>query len=444
MEEDTDEVADALADEPVPFAPTAAVANAAPSRKTRSGLFHLPNYAAWFTADTATAIGVALRTLALSLIGYSVSGSTVAAGWIGSAAAIAQQLSAVFGGTFVDRHDRRILIMINAFVGLGCWGSVTALLLTHTLSFPLLLSIAVISSAVNGFLGPASDAMLRSIVNANEYPRARSVNEGRDATVNMAGSPVGSFLFSIRPWLPFLIVSIMYALAGVAASRIHSKNITVTSTTSSVHTFFHDFTQGWRWSLHRRMLLVVMVASAVLNFGVNGYQYGIQLHLMATHTPTVAIGFLDTGVFAAMLVGSCIGGKISDHIAVGPVVCAGFVVVCVATIPLICTDNYWVVLVSTSLMCVPFPIINALMMGFIFAKTPHDMQGRVAVTLTVPAQVLSMFCGATAGSLLPTVGYHMTMVVFFTAVALSMVVVLCSRPLRSIPASSQWESAILE
>ena len=69
----------------------------APVRESR--LWDIPGYVPWFTADSATAIGVALRYLAVSLIGYKLTGSTTAAGWLGSLAAIAQQAAAVFGGT---------------------------------------------------------------------------------------------------------------------------------------------------------------------------------------------------------------------------------------------------------------------------------------------------------------------------------------------------------
>lgn len=115
-------------------------------------------------------------------------------GLVGLAAAIAQQAAAVFGGTFADRHDRKTLIIVNATAGVICWGSVAALLMAGKLVFPVLLAIAVFESAVNGFLGPASDAMLKSIVDIRSYPKARSLNEGRDATINMAGSPVGGLL----------------------------------------------------------------------------------------------------------------------------------------------------------------------------------------------------------------------------------------------------------
>lgn len=105
------------------------------ARASDCRLWDIPGYLLWFTADSATAVGVALRYLAVSLIGFSLTGSTVAAGWLGSLAAIAQQATAIFGGTFADRHDRRILIIVNAVVGVVCWGSVAVLLMANRIVF---------------------------------------------------------------------------------------------------------------------------------------------------------------------------------------------------------------------------------------------------------------------------------------------------------------------
>lgn len=374
------------------------------------GLWWRPDYTAWFAADTATAIGVAVRSLAISLVGYAVSGSTVAAGWLGSASMIAQQVFGVFGGTYVDRHDRRTLIIVNAVVSMLCWGSVAGLLLTGGLRYSVLLAIAVVSSAVNGFLGSATDAMLKSIIDMRDYPKARSLNEGRDATVNMAGSPVGGFLYGVRPWLPFLITACMYAVAGVTAAGIresHKHDATVrpeagtaapdVSADGGSRSFFKDFREGWSWSLHR-----------------------------------------------TMLAGAFIANRMSDRLPAGPVVCVGFLFSCLAMVPLVCTSNYWVMLICNSLSALPFPIINAMMLGFVFAKTPDSMQGRITVTLTVPAQALSMFCGAAAGSLLPVCGFQRTILVFLIAMMVSAAIVVLYRPLRTIPRADAWDSVELQ
>ncbi len=41
--------------------------------KVHTGFWRKPGYIAWFTADTATAVGMAMHSLAISLIGYALS-----------------------------------------------------------------------------------------------------------------------------------------------------------------------------------------------------------------------------------------------------------------------------------------------------------------------------------------------------------------------------------
>lgn len=217
---------------------------------TAKSFWQSAGYVSWFTADTASAVGAALRALAISLLGYAVSGSTIAAGWLGTSSMIAQQVASVFGGTFVDRHDRKRLIVANAVVGVLAWGAIAVLLLCDALSFPVLLLIAVLASGINGFLGSATDAMLRSIIDIRYYPKARSLNEGRDATIAMAGSPIGGFLYSVAPWLPFLASACMYAVSGVAATGIHEHGadggrIGEPDGDAAKGGFCHDFLEGW-------------------------------------------------------------------------------------------------------------------------------------------------------------------------------------------------------
>lgn len=126
------------------------------------------------------------------------------------------------------------------------------------------------------------------------------------------------------------------------------------------------------FSLHRTMLVMTMIVSALLNFGINGVQYGIQLHLVSAGMNGAYIGFINTGIFCAMLAGAFIANRMSDRLPAGPVVCFGFLFSCLAMVPLVCTSNYWVMLICDSLSALPFPIINAMMLGFVSAKAGFD------------------------------------------------------------------------
>ena len=338
--------------------------------------------------------------------------------------------------------------MANAVVGVLAWGAIAMLLLCGALSFPVLLLIAVLASGINGFLGSATDAMLRSIIDVRCYPKARSLNEGRDATITMVGGPIGGFLYSVAPWLPFLVSACMYAVAGVAATGIHEHgadggHIRETGGDAAKGGFFHDFLEGWSWSLRRKTLVIVLIVAALVNFGVNGIQYAIQLHLVSCGTNATFIGFISGGISLMMLVGSLLAGRFSDKVPVGPTVCLAYLFICLCVLPMTLTDNYWVMMVANSLVGLPFPLINAMLLGFIFAKSPTSMQGRITVTLTVPAQVLSMFCSAVAGTLLPVLGFHGTVLVFLAVLVASAVLMICSRSIRSIPKAAQWEHTML-
>ncbi|MCI1936348.1 MAG: MFS transporter, partial [Bifidobacteriaceae bacterium] len=152
------------------------------------------SYVSWMTSDTAAAVGASLRGFAIPLVAFSVSHSLGAAGWLSTLSLILQQVCGLFGGTIVDRHHRKPLIIGNAVLQMLLWSVVSVLIMNGRLSFTFLATAVCVSACATGFLGEATNAALRSIISMQDYPKARSINEGRDATINMAGSPIGGVL----------------------------------------------------------------------------------------------------------------------------------------------------------------------------------------------------------------------------------------------------------
>lgn len=148
-----------------------------------------------------------LRDLADRLLAHP---SVVLAGWLATFSQIATHVSDVFGGTVVDRHNRKGLIIANAVFGTLLWGTVFVLIALHAIAFPIFAIVTVAASAVNGLLANATNAMLRTIIPTREYPKAQSLNQGRDSVVSIAGSPLGGVLYAVAPWLPFAVASLMY------------------------------------------------------------------------------------------------------------------------------------------------------------------------------------------------------------------------------------------
>ncbi|RSX58355.1 MFS transporter [Bifidobacterium samirii] len=439
----------------------------------RASLWRNGRYRAWFAADTASAVGAAMKGFAISLTAFALSGSLPAAGWLGTAAVIVSQVAQTVGGTLVDRHERRRLVIVNALCGVVLWGAAAALMTAGLITFPLFAAIALAASTVNGLLGNATDAMLRSLLPIEDYPRAQALNQGRDSVVALAGSPLGGMLYAVAAWMPFAAASLLYAVSGAAAIRMQRDDPRraglpdsrptascdrapsgapdsgtpdsgtptdeeAPAPTAARTSFLADFLDGWRWTLRRRTLMLMCVIVALLNFGVNGVLATIELQLVGDGVVPVRIGFVSTAIGGGMLAGAALAGLIADRVPVGRGLIVTSALCLAALAPMMATHAYPAILASTIALALPMPTMNALLVGFVFAKVPADMQGRVGSASDLLSMLPTLFCSAIVGSLLPAVGFRTTTGVFLAALACNLAIVLADRSVRRIPAADRW------
>ncbi len=417
-------------------------------QKRSASLWRTPGYPSWFTSDTASAIGAAMQGFGVSLVSYKISGSLIAAGWVPTLTSIVRQLANVLGGTIVDRHDRKNLVIGNCIIGVLLWGTTGILLLAGSLTFPVFLAIMLTSSLFTGCLGGATDAMLRSIIDSREYPKARSVNEGRDATITMIGNPVGGMLYSFGAWVPFIVSAILYMIAGISASQIRiSKKLTMKSAYSpegkhtgkeAIASFCTDFVDGWRFVLTSKIMLIFIITTALINFGMNGAQYSIELSLVGKGIDPVLLGLVGPATCIGLLAGSLFSGHCGDRMPAGLCICATGIISAFAYIPLCFTDSYYAIIFCSIIIGLPFPLYNAMVMGFVFSKTPDELQGRVKAVMSVGVQLLSMFSSSAAGYAVTHLGFNSTIRLFVMILFVAAAILLASKRVRRIPVSSLW------
>ena len=122
----------------------------------------------------------------------------------------------------------------------------------------------------------------------------------------------------------------------------------------------------------------------------------------------------------------------------------GFCIMSIAVFPMIFSQDYELVIVCVTLLGIPVPIINSLLLGYVFLLTPQNLQGRVTTTLTVPAQSLSSFSSAIAGTLIQVLSARFAFGIFLIVIVLATIMAFTSSHIRAIPQSSQWDKCILE
>ena len=119
-------------------------------------------------------------------------------------------------------------------------------------------------------------------------------------------------------------------------------------------------------------------------------------------------------------------------------VVAAFAVFSAAMVPLLFTDSYPVIVACMTVSSLLFPALNAGELGFIYGKTPDDMQGRMSAAFETSVGVPGALTPAMVGWLLQRFGWR-TMMALVVACALIALILACTSATRSIPRPEQWD-----
>ena len=422
---------------------------------TSKSLFALPNYPAWFGADTFLLAGSAVHWIVISVMAYQLSGSITVAGWFSTVRGIMSVVTQVTGGTFIDRHDHRTLILIQAGSCALIWLTMGLLFVAGRLTFALFMGLCLTSSAIFGFLGGTTNAALIRVVGPERYAQAESLNQGRDAAVNTAGSPLGAALFGLNQAFPFFASAICDAVAFTCAFFLRLPKIeqqsqpdATSSTTdqpaeSAQLSFFADLIDGWRWVLASKTIVSAVGIIGLCQFAVFALHQAVNLSLVQMGTDPLLISFSNVGMAAGTMLGSLISMRICDRVPVGRGVVAILALTAASYVPMAVWQNYPSIMISTFLASLPMPLFSALVSGFVFSKTPVDKQGRTRAAIMTTIMLFGSGSGALAGELIPRIGFGGFVWVMMALMGLSALLASANPRLRRLPASPEWPSVTL-
>lgn len=417
-------------------------------RYTRSmnkqSLFRIPNYAAWFCADTFLLAGSAVHWIVLSVMAYELSGSVTVAGWFTTARGVVSAVTQITGGTFIDRHDHRLLILSQAGICSLLWLVMGIQFVTGNLTFAWFAGLCLCSSAVFGFLGGTTNAALIRVVRPKRYAEAESVNQGRDAGVNTAGSPLGAALFGVSHAFPFFASALFDALAFVSALFLRLPKDDV-KPKDDVETapFWQDMLDGWRWVFSSRTIVSAVAIIGLAQFGLFAIHQAVNLNLVERGVEPLLISLANVGTAAGTMVGSVISARVCNRVSVGKGVVATMCLTAVAYVPMALFPVYGVIVASTLMASLPMPLFSALVNGFVFSKTPVNKQGRTRAAVMTAIMFIGSLSGALAGELLPRIGFT-GFVIAMCSLALAGAALAAANPrIRTIPASPHWDEVEL-
>ncbi|ATZ23880.1 MFS transporter [Streptomyces lavendulae] len=206
------------------------------------------------------------RTSAVSygLLLLQTTGSAAAAGLVASAALLPSLLVQLPAGVLVDRRDRRRL-MIGCDLGriLALVSVVLAVAGGHVW-LPHLAVVAFVEGSLTLVHQLAERGAVRNLVAPEHLGAAFAQNEARGRAAGLLGGPLGTVLFTVGGWCPFLFSAVGYALSLGTLSAIRTR-FQEGREESGGRKVTAELAEGVRWLWGSRFLRIALAAVAGSN-----------------------------------------------------------------------------------------------------------------------------------------------------------------------------------
>ena len=204
------------------------------------------NFRLFFGGQSISLIGTWMTRIATSWLVYRLTGSALLLGTVSFAGQIPTFIFAPFAGVWVDRLDRRQVLVWTQTLSMIQSLALAALTLSHRITIPLLLGLSVMQGIINAFDMPGRQSfMVQMVEDRGDLSNAIAINSSMVNMARLIGPSLAGMLIAVTSegWC-FLIDGISYlaVIASLLMMRIH-----IPAVKRKVTSTWTDLKVGWTY-----------------------------------------------------------------------------------------------------------------------------------------------------------------------------------------------------
>ncbi|HZN16639.1 MAG TPA: MFS transporter [Micromonosporaceae bacterium] len=380
---------------------------------TSTGLRHNPNWHRLWFGQAVSLIGdfVFNTTVVLwvaTVIAAGQSWAPAAVGGVLIAAAAPILLVGPVAGVYVDRWDRRRIMLATDLLRAAFIAVLLVVPLFGTawpvgLQLTLVYAMVALASAASQFFNPARFAILAATIPPQDRARAFGLTSATASTTAVVGPPLAApLLFSVGvQWA--LLVNVASFLASYAAVRLVKVAPEASRMGADKPGFWPELREGLRFFLGNRVLVAIVAAVCVYMFAAGAinvldvFFVSENLHADPSWLGTLNAAF-GVGSIAGALLASRLAAKLGEARVFGYGVALMGLVVAVYSR----TTSLPVAIVVLALAGVPLAVVNVMLGPLVLRATPQALLGRVNAVMNPTVYLASILSMAVAGFLAST------------------------------------------
>lgn len=329
------------------------------------------------TGDLVSTFGSRMSSLAFPLLAFSITRDPLLVGAVSASGMLALALVGVPAGAFVDRRNKRRVMMASTLcASLVCLG-VVACLYFGFLTIGVLIAGAFVISCCEAIYDPANATAVQRVVPKDQLSTAYSIEQGRNGIAGLLGPPVAGIFFSMGRALPFLVDFLTYLVSTVCSALI-KRDLSPQREGGEQSDSGTEIFKGVAFVMGHGFLRPMLGIAAILNFALNGFVIMLIVALQDQGTSTAAIGIVQAGSALGLVVGAAAAGMLLRRVRAGVCMLVGTLVVALGM--LACAGTVWswpLAMLCVLLTFICLPTLNAALFTYAMSAAPDGLQGRV-------------------------------------------------------------------
>lgn len=355
-------------------------------------VFRRPSFTRMWLAQLISTIGDSFTMIAAGILIYQKTGSALSVGLMLMATSIPTLLMGMIAGVFVDRFDRK-KIMIVADICRGSLVFLIPILIQYNVAWMYV--IVFLNSAISTFFMPAYDSIVPEMASDEELTAANSMIAISSFGSTAIGFAASGMLAAYSLELAFYIDAASYFISALLMVGIKIAPLKVEENTS-VAVVVKNLQSGLKYLFGSRILRSLVIISIFYSFVVGlGNTLLLPFATDALGATTFEYGLQEGLTSIGFVVGSFIMAKYADRMREGLWVILGLLGmgVCYLIYSFSTTVPFAIFVITISgLMNSPYAVARRTLLQ---RNTEREMRGRVfGASMTIGNVMMLLGMGA--------------------------------------------------
>ena len=341
--------------------------------------------------------------LALLITVNELTGSTLAMGMTTISLALPQLLLGLPAGVFVDRFDRRKVMIASDLLRGGL--VLFCLLVGSREQVWIFYVVGFLMSAISVFFFPARQAVTPLLVAEEELLAANALLETSRTLAMLLGAAAAGFLIAYAGVkIAFILVSLSFLISATFLWVVRVPRTVRPVRAANIANLWAELRQGLGFVRRSQLLTGVMIVFTVVMLGIGAINVlWVPFMDRCFGVGAQGLGIADSLQGLGMLVGSVVVGNLTGRFRRTRLLSGGIGMIGLALVATGMAPAFTMVLIILFFVGLFLPPINAAASTLVQTITPDELMGRVNSALGTIQQVanlLSMALAATLGDLI--------------------------------------------